>query len=240
MPDVKHMKWWGWGVEGVSFHHEDKPAFRPFVINAIDLDVDTKPTAPMSLDDLPIPAPMISDQLLAELIDAVGADNAVQDDLDRIVHTYGKSLRDLLRIRAGDIPRVPDVVVYPGSEDEVQLIVDRSVAADAVIIPYGGGSNISGSLHAPEAETRPVISLDLGRLNQLIDIDEESGLARIQAGVQGPDLEAQLGARGWTMGHYPDSFTHSSASHPRSSSDLGIFVPILGSGTGRHAGDLHQ
>jgi len=210
MPDVKHMKWWGWGVEGVSFHHEDKPAFRPFVINAIDLDVDTKPTAPMSLDDLPIPAPMISDQLLAELIDAVGADNAVQDDLDRIVHTYGKSLRDLLRIRAGDIPRVPDVVVYPGSEDEVQLIVDRSVAADAVIIPYGGGSNISGSLHAPEAETRPVISLDLGRLNQLIDIDEESGLARIQAGVQGPDLEAQLGARGWTMGHYPDSFTHSS------------------------------
>jgi len=72
MPDVKHMKWWGWGVEGVSFHHEDKPAFRPFVINAIDLDVDTKPTAPMSLDDLPIPAPMISDQLLAELIDAVG------------------------------------------------------------------------------------------------------------------------------------------------------------------------
>ena len=60
MPDVKHMKWWGWGVEGVSFHHEDKPAFRPFVINAIDLDVDTKPTAPMSLDDLPIPAPMIN------------------------------------------------------------------------------------------------------------------------------------------------------------------------------------
>jgi alkyldihydroxyacetonephosphate synthase len=210
MPDVKHMKWWGWGVEGVSFHHEDKPAFRPFVINAIDLDVDTKPAAPMSLDDLPIPAPVISDQLLAELIDVVGADYAVQDDLDRIVHTYGKSLRDLLRIRAGDIPRVPDVVVYPGSEDEVQLIVDRAVAADAVIIPYGGGSNISGSLHAPEAETRPVISLDLGRLNQLIDIDEESGLARIQAGVQGPDLEAQLGARGWTMGHYPDSFTHSS------------------------------
>jgi len=209
MPDVKHMKWWGWGVEGVSFHHENKPAFRPFVINAIDLDVNTPPIAPMSLDDLSIPAPMISDQLLAELIDAVGAENAVKDDLDRLVHTYGKSLRDLLRIRAGDIPRVPDAVVYPGNEAEVQLIVDRAVAADAVIIPYGGGSNISGSLHAPDDETRTVISADLGRLNQVIDIDEDSGLARIQAGAQGPDLEEQLGKRGWTLGHFPDSFTHS-------------------------------
>jgi alkyldihydroxyacetonephosphate synthase len=209
MPDVKHMKWWGWGVEGVSFHHENKPGFRPFVINAIDLDVNTPPTAPVSLDDLPIPAPMISDQLLAELTDAVGAENAVQDDLDRIVHTYGKSARDLLRIRAGDIPRVPDVVVYPGDEAEVQLVVDRAVAADAVLIPYGGGSSFSGSLHAPEDETRPVISVDLGRLNQVIDIDEDSGLARIQAGAQGPDLEEQLGARGWVLGHYPDSFTHS-------------------------------
>jgi alkyldihydroxyacetonephosphate synthase len=209
MPNVKHMKWWGWGVEGVSFHHEDKPAFRPFLIKIIDLDVNTPPVSPMSLDDLPIPAPLISDQLLAELTDAVGADNIVQDDLDRIVHTYGKSARDLLRIRAGDIPRVPDVVVYPGDEAEVQLIVDRAVAADAVIIPYGGGTSFSGSLSVPEDETRLVISLDLGRLNQVIDIDEESGLARVQAGVQGPDLEEQLGARGWTLGHFPDSFTHS-------------------------------
>jgi alkyldihydroxyacetonephosphate synthase len=209
MPDVKHMKWWGWGVEGVGFHHEDKPAFRPFVLNAIDLDVNTTPTAPMSLDDLAIPSPMISDQLLAELTEVVEADNVEQDDLDRLVHTYGKALRDLLRIRAGDLPRVPDVVIYPGNEAEVQLIVDRAVAADAVIIPYGGGSNIAGSLQAPEDETRPVISLDLGRMNQVIDIDEQSGLARIQAGAQGPDLEEQLGARGWVLGHYPDSFTHS-------------------------------
>ena len=75
MPDVKHMKWWGWGVEGVSFHHEDKPAFPPFVCKAIDLDVNTAPSAPMSLEDLPIPAPVIGDQLLAELTDAVGAEN---------------------------------------------------------------------------------------------------------------------------------------------------------------------
>jgi alkyldihydroxyacetonephosphate synthase len=128
---------------------ENKPAFRPFLIKIIDLDVNTPPVSPMSLDDLPIPAPMISDQLLADLTDAVGADNVVQDDLDRLVHTYGKSATDLVRIRAGDIPRVPDVVVYPGNEAEVQLIVDHAVAADAVIIPYAGGTSFSGSLRAP-------------------------------------------------------------------------------------------
>jgi hypothetical protein len=101
----------GWGVEGVSFHHEDKPAFRPFLIKIIDLDVNTPPVSPMSLEPLPISAPLIRDQLLAELIDAAGADNVVQHDLDRIVHTYGKSATDLLRIRAGDISRVPDVLV---------------------------------------------------------------------------------------------------------------------------------
>jgi alkyldihydroxyacetonephosphate synthase len=86
----------------------------------------------------------------AGLVDDVsGAANAVQDDLDRIVHTYGKSATDLLRIHAGDIPRVPDVVVYPGNEAEVQLIVDHAVAADAVIIPYGRGTSFSGSLRAP-------------------------------------------------------------------------------------------
>ena len=65
MPDVKHMKWWGWGIEGVSFHHENKSAFRPFVIDAIDLDVNATPVAPMSLEELSIPRPMISGQLLA-------------------------------------------------------------------------------------------------------------------------------------------------------------------------------
>jgi alkyldihydroxyacetonephosphate synthase len=209
MPDVKHMKWWGWGVEGVAFHHENKPGFRPFVIEAIDLDVNTEPLAAMSLDPLDVAAPMIGDDLLAEMTEAVGSTNVVSTVEDRIVHTYGKSARDLLRLRAGDIPRVPDVVVYPGSEAEVQLVVDRAVAANAVLIPFGGGSSISGSLHAPPDETRPVISVDLGRMNRVLSVDEESGLARIQAGTLGPDIEEQLGAMGWTIGHFPDSFTHS-------------------------------
>ena len=40
---------------------------RPFVQQAVDLDLNTPPTRPLNLEDLPIPTPRISDELLAEL-----------------------------------------------------------------------------------------------------------------------------------------------------------------------------
>lgn len=208
--DVKHMKWWGWGNEGVGFHHEDKPGFAPFVEYAVGLDLHTATRAgEPSFADLNVPKSNAKAAFTKELASIVGAEHVTTDDMVRVIHTYGKSLRDLVRIRGNAILRSPDVVVYPADEAEVQKVVDAAVAADAVIIPFGGGSNIAGSLEPVPAEKRTVVSLDLGRLRKVIDIDTDSGLARIQAGSQGPDLEEQLNAQGWTIGHFPDSFTHS-------------------------------
>jgi len=209
MPNVKHMKWWGWGVEGVAFTYDNKPDFAPFVKKAVGLDLDGSAGSSVSFTDLTLPSSTIDDAFLAELGAIVGAENAIVDDELRLVHTYGKSIRDLLRIRASELPRMPDVVLYPADEAEVAAVVSAAVAANAVIIPFGGGSNISGSLEPHPGEARVVISLDLGRLNRVVSIDEGSGIARIQAGAQGPFIEEQLNARGWTMGHFPDSFTHS-------------------------------
>jgi alkyldihydroxyacetonephosphate synthase len=100
-------------------------------------------------------------------------------------------------------------VVRPGEDDEVAAVMRAALEADAVLIPFGGGTNISGSLEAPEDEERTVISVDMGLMDRLLEIDEEARLARVQAGVLGPRLEEQLNARGWTLGHFPDSFTHS-------------------------------
>jgi alkyldihydroxyacetonephosphate synthase len=208
--DVKHMKWWGWGVDGVGFHHEDKAGFAPFVKKAVGLDLwEAEPLSPPSFDEITVADSKAPKTLVTALGKIVGADNVTTEAMDRVVHTYGKGIRDLIRIRSNAILRTPDLVVYPGTEDEVQAIVDAAVAADAVIIPFGGGSNIAGSLEPHADEQRPVLSLDMGRLNKVLDIDEDSGLARIQAGALGPDLEAQLAERGWTLGHFPDSFTHS-------------------------------
>jgi alkyldihydroxyacetonephosphate synthase len=210
MTDVKHMKWWGWGNDGVAFHHEDKPGFAPFVKFAVGLDLATAvPVAEPSFAELHVPASGADSAFLAALAAVVGEDDVTTDAMERVVHTYGKSLRDLVRIRSNRIERTPDVVVYPSDEGEVQGIVDAVVAANAVLIPFGGGSNIAGSLEPRVDESRVVVSLDLGRLNRVLDIDDDSGLARIEAGALGPDLEAQLNAQGWTIGHFPDSFTHS-------------------------------
>jgi alkyldihydroxyacetonephosphate synthase len=204
------MKWWGWGVEGVGFHHEDKPGFAPFVLQAVGLDLATAERAEQpEFAALDLAEANVSSALLSNLTDIVGADFVTTDAMDRVVHTYGKSLRDLVRIRTNRIERAVDVVVYPADEDDVQRIVDAAVAEDAVLIPFGGGSNIAGSLEPVPGESRTVVSLDMGRMNSVIDIDADSGLARIQAGALGPHLEAQLAAQGWTIGHFPDSFTHS-------------------------------
>ena len=205
------MKWWGWGVEGVGFHWEDKPGFAPFVEYAVGLDLHTAPVVGMpEFDKLTVAASLAKPAFVASLASVVGEDNVTTDKMERVVHTYGKSIRDLIRVRANQIERTPDVVVYPADEDEVQRVVDLAVAADAVIIPFGGGSNIASSLEPRSDESRVVLSLDMGRMRELVSIDEESGLAVIQAGALGPDLEQQLNAKGWTIGHFPDSFTHSS------------------------------
>jgi alkyldihydroxyacetonephosphate synthase len=203
------MKWWGWGREGVEFTHEDKPELGPFIEYAIGLRVGPVIASPPRLEDLDVPQPLLPDGLRRSLERAVGPEFVSTDRLDRVVHARGKSLRDLILQRRGEFHRIPDVVVRPAGEEQVSDVVAAALAEDAVVIAFGGGSSISGSLEAPAEETRPVISLDLARLDKVLEIDGTSRLARVEAGVFGPHLEEQLAARGYTLGHFPDSFPHS-------------------------------
>ena len=206
---VKQQKWWGWGAEGIQFSFADKPKFAPFVMDVIGVDV-TKPAPRVAeLSSFDIPTTQLAADLRAALVDAIGEEYVVEDDEYRVIHAFGRGVRDLVRVRRGQFGRLPDAVVYPGSEDDVVGIVNAAVAHDAVVIPYGGGSNIVGALEAVPTETRQVLSIDMGRMNKVLEIDEASGLARIEAGVLGPDMEVQLNAKGWTMGHFPDSFVWS-------------------------------
>jgi alkyldihydroxyacetonephosphate synthase len=203
------MKWWGWGDEGVAFTHEDKPAFGPFIKQHLGVDVGRVTEHPIAFAQLDIPEPQIDGALRAALEDAVGEGYLSDDPLDRLVHARGKSLRDLVRQRRGELGRIPDVVVRPADETAVGEVLRAALDADAVVIPFGGGTSISGSLEAPREETRTVISVDLERMDAVIAVDPISRLARVQAGVYGPRLEEQLNAQGYSFGHYPDSFTHS-------------------------------
>ena len=206
---MSRMKWAGWGEADVAFSDADKPELRPFINENLGLDIGGEPAAPAAFADLEVPPPSLPEPLAAALIDAVGEAHVSTTPLDRVVHARGKSLRDLVRHRRGELGRLPDAVVSPAGEAEVAAVLQAVLAHDAVLIPFGGGTNISGSLEPPREEMRPVISVDMARLDRLLSVDAASRLARVQAGVFGPALEAQLNARGWTLGHFPDSFSHS-------------------------------
>src|SRR5215210_521198 len=160
------MKWWGWGEEDVAFTHEDKPALGPFIKRALDLDVARVESRPPAFASLDVPEPRLSAELRAAL-----GDGASTDPLDRVTHARGKSLRDLVKHRRGDLGRLPDVVVRPDSEAAVERIVRAAIDADAVVIPFGGGTSISGSLEAGGDEQRTVISLDVSRLRRVLAVD---------------------------------------------------------------------
>ena len=206
---AERMKWWGWGDEGVSFSHRDKPALGPFLQRHLSIDVERPASRPAGFDELSIPEPSLPAVLLAALEEAAGSERVSTDALDRLVHARGKSLRDLVRHRAGDVGRVPDASSIRLTKRRSRVCSKpRSTPTPSSSRSAGEPTSRAASRHSPE-ETRPVISVDLGALDRVLSVDAESRMARVQAGVLGPQLEEQLNARGWTLGHFPDSFAHS-------------------------------
>jgi alkyldihydroxyacetonephosphate synthase len=208
--EVKRHKWWGWGLDDVAFNWRNKPGFAPLAAEKIGLDLHTMPDpVEPDLSEFEVPAGRLEPAQREALVAIVGAENLRDDDEYRVVHSFGRSLPDLFRVRHGDFARLVDAVVYPADEEEVAAVLRLVLEQDLVLIPYGGGSCISGSVTPEVDEQRPILTMNLGRLDRVLEIDDTAGLARVQAGLYGPDLEEQLNALGWTMGHFPDSFTYS-------------------------------
>jgi len=133
------------------------------------------------------------------------------DPLDRLYHARGQSLPDWVALRHGQIERFPDGVIYPESEQQVRELIGFARKNSISLIPYGGGTSVVGHINpasrAGVAEaTLPILTVDLSKLNKLEDIDEISLLATFGAGVSGPEIEQQLNQRGYTLGHFPQSF----------------------------------
>lgn len=137
-----------------------------------------------------------------------GAEHVLDDDVARARHTRGKSTFDLLRQRAGDLADAPDAVVLPGTHDEVVAILQACSEARVAVVPFGGGTSVVGGLEPARAGFDGVIALDLRRLDRLVALDEVSRTATLEAGLRGPQAEALLGARGFTIGHHPQSFEY--------------------------------
>lgn len=159
-----------------------------------------------AVESVSLPAPGISEDLVAGLRDVIGAANVLTDDESRRVRTRGKSTPDLLKARAGDLSDAPDVVARPGSHDEVVQLLAWAVDHHVAVVPFGGGTSVTGGLVARCEGFAGLVSLDLIRLNQLVSVDPISMTAKLQPGMRGPEAEAALAAHGMTLSHFPQSF----------------------------------
>jgi alkyldihydroxyacetonephosphate synthase len=112
-------------------------------------------------------------------------------------------------MRQGRVKAAPDVVVYPEIEDQIQALLAMASERGWAIVPFGGGTSVVGGVE-PLVEEQPALTLDLQRMNRILDIDRASNTARIQSGIRGPELEKELNASGFTLGHFPQSFEYSS------------------------------
>lgn len=130
------------------------------------------------------------------------------DATERVRHARGQSLPDWVALRSGSIDTFPDGVAYPMSGAETRELLRYAAECGAVVIPYGAGTSVVGHINPLPGE-RPILTLDMSRMNRLRRFDEAGQMATFEAGVAGPDLEAQLRALGYTLGHFPQSFEFS-------------------------------
>lgn len=127
------------------------------------------------------------------------------DAEDRVRHARGQSLPDWLAMRSGEFGVFPDGVACPETAEQIRALLAWASEHDVTVIPYGGGTSVAGHIN-PQAGARPVLTVSLERMNQLVGIDEESLLATFGPGANGPQVESQLRARGYTLGHFPQSW----------------------------------
>ncbi|MEU5879340.1 FAD-binding oxidoreductase [Spirillospora sp. NPDC047279] len=194
------MLWSGWGDPAKA-----TPLPEPVAGLLRDL-LGVRPAdgAPVALEDVRPCSSRLDEAALAALGEAVGAAHVRTDDEARVRHTRGKSTPDLLRIRAGETSDAPDAVVLPGTHDEVLEVLRICTGRRIAVVPFGGGTSVVGGL-APQGISA-FVALDLRRLDALVSVDEVSRTAVLQPGLRAPEAEALLRERGYTLGHFPQSF----------------------------------
>ena len=196
------MKWDAWGEPDKAKPLSD--GIRNLLQQALGVGDSSLPE--LELDQVKLRPSALSAADRDALDHIVGAENCGVDDNARLLRAGGKSTLDLLRRRDPGVQDAPDAVLLPGDEDEIAAILKVCAQRSIAVVPFGGGTSVVGGLDPLRGQFKAVISLDLRRLNELHSLDEISGEAELGAGVTGPDAERLLGERGFSLGHFPQSF----------------------------------
>ena len=124
------------------------------------------------------------------------------DPETRVRHARGQSLPDWLEMHSGNVDTFPDGVAFPESSEQVRELLAHAKENHLVVIPYGGGTSVVGHIN-PETSDKPVLTIDMGKMNSMLSIDTESQLAIFGAGTPGPIVEEELKKHGYTLRSFP-------------------------------------
>jgi alkyldihydroxyacetonephosphate synthase len=196
------LKFWGWGREGEGPDDAALGRLAQGLGQRFGRPLELR--APPRIDEIALRPPRIAPPgSLREILCA--------DPGERARHTYGRSYRDVVRALARDFSEPPDWVAFPRDESEVADVLDWCSASRCAVIPFGGGSSVVGGVEPRFADDAYAgcVSLDLTRLDRVLEVDPISRAAHIQAGILGPALEDALRPHGLTLRHYPQSFEFS-------------------------------
>lgn len=199
---MRRRKFWGWGWEDEGPTREQQERIGALLAARFGW-TDLRIQDPPRVVDLDLPPSRLKPPPeIAALCSST--------PYDRAGHSYGKAFRDVVRAFRRLYPHPPDIVAWPRTEAEVVQVLDWCTAANAAVIPYGGGSSVVAGVEPRIGDGYAgAVSIDLGKLDQVLEIDGQSRAARIQGGIFGPALEDQLRPHGLTLRHFPQSFEFS-------------------------------
>jgi alkyldihydroxyacetonephosphate synthase len=199
---MRRRKHWGWGFEDQQPQVEQLRASAAALGEHLGIELGDV-EEPVALEAIELPAPrVLAPRDLAEVCST--------EPYARASHALGKSYMDIVRGFRGHFEHAPDFVAYPRTESEVEHILEWCAGARVAAIPFGGGTSVVGGVTPDVGPAyEGAVSIDLGALDRVLEVDRVSRAARIQAGALGPSLEEQLGEQGLTLRHFPQSFEYS-------------------------------
>jgi alkyldihydroxyacetonephosphate synthase len=162
----------------------------------------------VALEHVRLPVSSIGADALEALREIVGSQHVREDHADRVAHAAGRSYPDLVRLRAGAPAGAPDAVVYPASYPQLRELLAACTRLSIAVVPFGGGTSVVGGVEPLRGEHRAVLALDMCRLADVLELDEDSRIVKVQAGARARSLEHWLSRRGLTLGHFPQSFEY--------------------------------
>jgi alkyldihydroxyacetonephosphate synthase len=193
-----------------------------------------------------LPEPALDAATHERLRAILGERGLRSDRAERVAHAAGKGYPDLVRLRAGEPEGAPDAVALPDSHEQLRALLELCTQRSVAVVPFGGGTSVVGGVAPLRGRHAAVLALDMGRMARLRGLDEPSRTVTVEGGMRAAELERRLGARGLTLGHFPQSFEYVSLggcaatrSAGQASSGYGSFERlVLGLRLAAPAGDI--